>query len=229
MKRLHTRLIVFGILAIPFCFIPTFSGCGSEELELEQKTDAFLEAGDYKSALKLIDSFIQKHPEKPIGHAMRMRILAADGQIEKALKAYYRFYKLGGTPSEALLSDILRGALNHDNRWVQSKAAAALEELEGKRAVPALINLLNHDSWRVRSRAAQALGKLGDTRAVPALINALNDDDGWVREGVAEVLKELGDERAIPALIEVIGDNDRDIYAKFEALGVLVKLSQSIE
>jgi HEAT repeat protein len=42
-------------------------------------------------------------------------------------------------------------------------------------------------------------------------------------------LKELGDEHAIPALIEVIGDNDRDIYAKFEALGVLVKLSQSIE
>ena len=80
MKRLNTRLIIPGILAISSCFIPTFSVCGSEESTLEQKADAFLKSGDHESAFKIIDSFIQKHPEKPIGHAMLVKVLAADGQ-----------------------------------------------------------------------------------------------------------------------------------------------------
>ena len=116
MKRLKVGLTIFRMLAILFCFIPMFSGCGSEESRLEQKTDAFIEAGDYESALKLINSFIQEYPEKPIGHAMLVRTLAADGQIEKALKTYYRFYKLSETLSAELLLELLRGALNHDDK-----------------------------------------------------------------------------------------------------------------
>ena len=204
MKVSSTTMVVFGMLAVLFCFIPMLSSCGPKESELEQKTDAFLEAGDYENALKLIDGFIQKHPEKPIGHAMLVETLAADGQIDKALKAYYRFYKLGGTPSEALLSDILRGALNHDNRWVQSKAAVALEELEGKRRVPALINALNDDDGEAGAAVAGALGKLGDTRAVPALINALNNRN-WI---AARALAKLGDTRAVPALINTLNDEN---------------------
>ena len=57
-----------------------------------------------------IEGFTQEHPQKPIRHSLLVRDLAASGQTEKALKAYYQFHKLGGTFSEELLLERL-GAL----------------------------------------------------------------------------------------------------------------------
>ena len=139
MKRFSKRLTIFGMLAVLFCFVVTLSNGDSDESKLEQKTDDFLKAGDHESALKLIDGFIQEHPEKPTGHAMSVRVLAADGQTDKGLKAYYQFYKLSETLSEELLLELLRGALNHDDINVRWKAAQALGGLGDERAVPALI------------------------------------------------------------------------------------------
>ena len=208
MKRLHTGLTICGLLAVLFCFTATSSSGNSEESKLEQKTDAFLKSGDHESAFKLIEDFIQKHPEKPIGHAMLVRVLATGGQIDKALKAYYQFYKLSGTLSEELLLELMRGALNYDDDKVRWSTAKVLGELEDTRAISALANAFNDDDSRVRVTAVKALGKLGDKRAVPALINALSHDDINVRRSAAEALGKLGDKRAVPTLISTLNDEE---------------------
>ena len=177
MKRLNAATTVLGLLAVFACFIATPSSGDSKESELEKSTDVLLKAGDYESALKLVEGFILEHPQRPIGYAMLAKVFAANGQTDEAFKAYYRFYKLGETFSEELLFELLLGALNDDSWEVQSHAVWVLKELGDDRAVPALINLLNHE----RSDAAEALGKLGDKSAVPHLIKILNDDDNWVR------------------------------------------------
>jgi HEAT repeat protein len=155
-----------------------------------------------------IEGFTQEHPQKPIRHSLLVRDLAASGQTEKALKAYYQFHKLGGTFSEELLLEIVRGALNHSDISAQHTAAFALGELGDTSAIPALINALNNDDIALLQIAAEALAKLGDKSAIPALKNALYDDDGGVRFYVTEALAKLGDKSAIPALKNALYDDD---------------------
>ena len=106
----------------------TPSNGDSEESQLKRKTDALFKVGDYQRALKLIDSFILKHPEKPIGRAISVRVLAADGQIGKALKELYRFYKLDGVLSEELSRKLLQSVTNHDGDEVRRRALETLEK-----------------------------------------------------------------------------------------------------
>ena len=97
---------------------PSSDNC--EESQLKRRTDALFKVGDYQRVLRLIDAFILEHPEQPIGRAISARALAADGQIDKALKELYRFYKLDGVLSKELFVELLRGALNHDRvAWVR--------------------------------------------------------------------------------------------------------------
>ena len=191
MKRLNVATAVLGLLVALAYLTATSSGSDSEESELEKSTDALLEAGDYERTLTLAEGFTQEHPQKPIRHSLLVRDLAASGQTEKALKAYYRFYKLGGTFSEELLLEIVRGALNHSAIEVQHTAAHTLGELRDKSAIPALINALKDDDIGVLQRVTEALAKLGDKSAIPALKDALNDDE-WrgtniCRRGVSKV------------------------------------------
>ena len=176
MKYLNAVMAVLGVFAALACLTVPFSGCASKESELEKGTSAFLKVDDYENALKLVEGFILENPEKPIGHAMLAKVLAANGQTEKALKAYYQFYKLGETLSEELLLELLLGALNDDSWEVRAYATFVLGKLGDKSAVPHLINVLNHDNGAVQEEAAKALGKLGDKSAVPHLINVLNHD-----------------------------------------------------
>ena len=153
MQRLSILMTTIGIL-VAFVFF----GCGSEESNLQEKTDAFLKVGDYEGALKLIDAFIQEHPEKSIGRAMRVRVFTASGQIDKAFKEYRRFYKLDGSPSSDLLLQILLGALKDKDKGVREKAASMLGELGDRSAVPALIEALTDEYQYVRLSSAESLG-----------------------------------------------------------------------
>ncbi len=223
MKRLNTAMAALGMLALAYLILP-FSGCSSEDSELEKKTEAFLKTDDYENALKLVEGFILEHPEKPIGRALLVRVFSANGQIEKALKAYYQFYKLSETLSPELLLEVVQGALNSDDSDVRQAAAHALGKLGDKSAIPALTNaFLNDNEHLVRWSAAHALGKLGDKSAIPALINALlNDDDSWVRRSAAHALGELGDKSAIPNLKTALNDDDSSVRrSAVHALGEL--------
>ena len=131
MKRLNTAMAALGLLALAYLILP-FSGCSSEDSELEKKTEAFLKTDDYENALKLVEGFILEHPEKPIGRAMLVKVFSANGQIEKALKAYYQFYKLSETLSPKLLLEVVQGALNSDDSDVRQAAAHALGKLGEK-------------------------------------------------------------------------------------------------
>ena len=224
MKRLNTAMAALGLLALAYLILP-FSGCSSEDSELEKKTEAFLKTDDYENALKLVEGFILEHPEKPIGRAMLVKVFSANGQIEKALKAYYQFYKLSETLSPKLLLEVVQGALNSDDSDVRQAAAHALGKLGDKSAIPALTNaFLNDDEYQVRWSAAHALGKLGDKSAIPTLINALNNDSDAVRYNTAFVLAKLGDSRAIPVLINALGNFDDDVQRN--AVEALAKLGE---
>ena len=219
MKELSTTMIVLRISASLICLMAMLSGCGSR---LQKETDAFVVAGDYETALKLIDSFIQEHPQQPIGPAMRAKVLAASGKTEQALKEYQRFYTLNEKESSDLLLQILLGALNDDHSEVRLRAAHALGELDGKRAVPTLIEALSDDHWGVRHSAVRALGELGDKRVVPALIKTFNDNNSTVRSTAVRALGKLGDKSVLPILIDVLNDDDSIVQREaIHALGEL--------
>jgi HEAT repeat protein len=181
MEQLNKVVTVLGILAALACLTVSFSG---------------------------IEGFTQEHPQKPIRHSLLVRDLAASGQTEKALKAYYRFYKLGGTFSEELLLEIVRSALSHSDIGVQYTAARTLGELGDTSAIPALINALKDDDIGVLQLAAEALAKLGDKGGILALTKALNEDNRWGRNDAARMLGELGDKSAIPILKNALNDGD---------------------
>ena len=204
MKRLSAAKRSLGMLAAFVCLIITSTGYGIDESELEQKTDAFLKTSDYENALKLVEDFILENPEKPIGHAMLAKVLAADGQTEKALKAYYQFYKLGNALSGELAFELLLGALNDDSWEVRAYATFVLGKLGDKSAAPHLINVLNHHKGAAQSEAAKALGKLGDKSAVPHLIKILSHDNETAQEEAAKALGKLGDKSAVPHLIKIL-------------------------
>ena len=223
MKYLNAVRAVLGVFAALACLTVPFSGCASKESELEKGTSAFLKVDDYENALKLVEGFILENPEKPIGHAMLAKVLAANGQTEKALKAYYQFYKLGETLSEELLLELLLGALNDDSWEVRAYAIMwVLKELGDNRAVPDLINLLNDDDSDIGQLAAEALGKLGDERGILPLINALNHDSWSAQEDAAKALGKLGDKSAVPHLIKILNDDGNWVrWEAAEAIGEL--------
>ena len=193
---------------------------------------AFLKDGERKRALKLIDGFIQEYPEKPIGRAMLVRVFAVDGRTSNAFEEYYRYYKLSEEISPELLLEIVRGALNNNDEWVQSAAAETLGNLGDKKAVPSLIDFLGEiassANYSGLSKAfligsvTSALEELADKRAVPALIRIFNESDETVQWSVAGVLGKLKAKSAAPFLIMGLRDGEEGGSQFFvEALGEL--------
>lgn len=241
MKQFPTAFSVLTTIAA-FAFLALIpSGCDFEKSGLEKKVDAFLKEDDCESAIKLVQNFLQQHPSEPVGRAMMVRVLAADGQTDRAFREYYRFYKLSKKISPQLLMDISRGALNHDDSSVRDSAAKTMTALDNKRnakdlvdiandgdgsgtagdkrAVSAFIQALKDSNVSVRQTAVEMLGGLGDTRAVPALIETLKDNDVSVRRTAVEVLGDFGDTRAVPALIEAL--NDSNVWVRRTAVDAL--------
>ena len=169
-----------------------------------------------------------------MGRAMMVRILAPNGQTNRAFTEYYRFYKLSETISPQLLLEIVRGALNHSHKVVRAVAAETVERLEDEGAVPALINAFheirvpyNVNNFNLLLSITSALGAFGDKRATSALIDSLKNRDVEARMFAASALVKLGDKSAVPHLINTLNDgNDEEGYnylrdSVVEALGEL--------
>jgi HEAT repeat protein len=103
------------------------------------------------------------------------------------------------------------------NRDDRNRAAEALGQIGGARAVEALIKALGDNDLGVRWDAADALGEIGDVRAVEPLIETLRDEDTHVRASAAVALGEIGDARAVEPLIKALGDEDAEWYVRRNA------------
>ena len=90
MKQLPTTITVLITIAAFFCLALIPLGYGSEKSDLEKKVDAFLKVGDYERVFKLVDDFLQQHPDRPIGYTMLERVITAGsaflkvGDLERA-------------------------------------------------------------------------------------------------------------------------------------------------
>ena len=129
MNRLPTAITI--LVTIAACASATPPSYGSEKPELVSKIDAFLKVDDYERAYKVVDAYIQQHPDKPIGRYMMARVLAADGHTDGAFTEYYRYYKLSKTISTKLLAEIMCNALKDRDDSVRSLATLALGRFGG--------------------------------------------------------------------------------------------------
>ena len=207
----------------------TPSNDDSEESQLKRKTDALFKVGDYQRALKLIDSFILKYPEKPIGRAISVRALAADGQIDKALKELYRFYKLSEVRSKKLSIELLQSVIYHDDDEVRRGTKETLEkfmDIMDNNPYPYDYDIDRpyHVDVALQFDDARRLveAESGDERGVSTLANFLKVGDVSVKLRVAGRLAELKDERGVPALADLLEVHDVDIQLRAaETLGKL--------
>jgi HEAT repeat protein len=113
-----------------------------------------------------------------------------------------------------------------NKRQVRRKAAEALGDVGGARAVQALVTLLDDEDYELRTISVVALGKIGDTRAVEPLAGWLDwrklasfdrrrllmeysFSKAWdFPEAVVEALGEIGDTGAVEALSDVLRRGD---------------------
>ena len=102
-----------------------------------------------------------------------------------ALKSILRY------PADETLIRLVE-ALPDAHLMVQQSMVLAMQELQDRRAVPALIRQLNEvESPTMRYAIIQTLGVLGDPQAIPAILAHENDADHHVREWVAVALRQL--------------------------------------
>jgi HEAT repeat protein len=80
--------------------------------------------------------------------------------------------------------------------------------VEGRSAVPELIEALNAAQPVVRWVAATVLGELGDREAAGALRRALEDDHVAVRTRAAYSLSQLGDTSGVPTLLAALDSDE---------------------
>lgn len=113
----------------------------------------------------------------------------APGAREAAIVAIRVLGEIRDPRAERVLIRILTRAEDLDAR---ARAAAALGEVGGPLAPPALREALGDPAWQVRAQAATSLGALGDRSSVAALSAAIVDEAWWVRLNCAEALGELG-------------------------------------
>jgi len=134
-------------------------------------------------------------------------VARVDLEIELAPEAEEEILRATGRAAEPLEDSpgALRQALERatDEALARAVKALAVELLERKKPLHALIADLSDREAAVREQAVGVLARRGDSRAVPALIAALHDSDPAVVERVVGALGELRDARAVPALIEL--------------------------
>ena len=109
-------------------------------------------------------------------------------------------YAISVLGDEQIIPQLLK--LTKKGKW---DAANAIIEINGKTAVPELINLLSEKDVNVRQIVASTLGELGDKRAIPALIKLLNDEH-YVKEYAVISLAELDAKESIPEIKKLLND-----------------------
>lgn len=108
-----------------------------------------------------------------------------------------------------------------DSALVRDKAAQALGELGGPRAVDALITVLNAADPDVCRAAIEALGKIRDERAIKPLVALLREKRPEIRDSVTGALAVFGSP-AVKPLLELLKDNDPKV--RLTAMDVIVAI-----
>lgn len=107
---------------------------------------------------------------------------------------------------EAQVGARLIELLNDGDATVRVSAISALDRLEDRAAVPALLARLKDDQVMVRRAASRTLASLRDTRAAGSLLLAGQDADPEVRASALLGLGHLQEKRALDLSVESLRD-----------------------
>jgi HEAT repeat protein/cyclophilin family peptidyl-prolyl cis-trans isomerase len=104
--------------------------------------------------------------------------------------------------------------------------AFALQRLEDKRALPALLALARDSNPYTRAFAVKGLAALKDRSAVPVLLPLMSSGDRGVLVETVRALGRIGDPAGIPPLLKVISDSAADPQVRLEAVTAIGSLHQ---
>ena len=135
----------------------------------------------------------------PLLAATRDPIPAVRKAAAQALRA------VSGRKSLPRLVEMLGRDTAAEVRW---QAAAEMEALKDKEAVPPLIKALKDRDPLVRAGAAEALKGIPDPRAAVSLIAVLREKDSTARRAAAEALGKIGDRAAVHPLVRALRHHD---------------------
>jgi HEAT repeat protein len=102
--------------------------------------------------------------------------------------------------------------------------AFALQRLEDKRALPALLTLAKDSNASTRAFAVKGLGAIGDPSALPTLMPLLTSGDRGVLVETVRALGRIGDPSAAEPLLKIIHDATTDANVRLEAVSALGNL-----
>jgi len=99
--------------------------------------------------------------------------------------------------------------------------AYALQRLEDKRALPALVTLTREAHPYTRAFAAKGLGALKDAAVVPTLVGLVPSNERAVTIEAVRALGRIGDPSAAPLLQRLVTAKDAEPHVRLEALTAL--------
>ena len=102
--------------------------------------------------------------------------------------------------------------------------AFALQRLEDKRALPALLTLAKEANPYTRAFAVKGLAALKDRAALPVLMPLLSSGERSVLIETVRALGRIGDPAAAPLLLRILGDPAADPQVRLEAVGAIGSL-----
>jgi HEAT repeat protein/cyclophilin family peptidyl-prolyl cis-trans isomerase len=129
----------------------------------------------------------------------------------------YALVRLKAYP--ALASVVLDQGGQPKVRWWP--VAFALQRLEDKRALPALLTLAKESPPYTRAFAVKGLGAIGDASALPTLMPLLTSGERSVLVETIRALGKIGDRSAAEPLIKLIRDTTADPQVRLEVVSAL--------
>jgi cyclophilin family peptidyl-prolyl cis-trans isomerase len=104
--------------------------------------------------------------------------------------------------------------------------AFALQRLEDKRALPALLTLAREANPYTRAFAVKGLAALKDRSALPVLLPLMSSGERSVLVETVRALGRIGDPSAVQPLLRIVGDAAADPHVRLEAVGALGSIHQ---
>jgi HEAT repeat protein len=126
----------------------------------------------------------------------------------------------------ALASAVLDQNGQPRTRWWP--VAYALQRVEDKRALPALLTLAKESHPYTRAFAVKGLGAIGDPGALPTLIPLLTSGERAVLIETIRALGKIGDRSAAEPLLKVVRDGSVDPQVRLESVTALGNLRGGI-
>ncbi|MBF0237321.1 MAG: HEAT repeat domain-containing protein [SAR324 cluster bacterium] len=139
------------------------------------------------------------------------------GSPEISVRNYAReiLSDLGEISVEALLKE-----LKNPDRDVRKFAIDALDHINSKRCIPALLDAINDEDVNISYVAAEMLGRLGDENVIPYLQSHMADIP-WMKGACLRALGEIGTPSAHEIVTQVL-DSEEDplvLLSGIQALG----------